>query len=183
MDYRKKIRFVNIHINIRNSHSKRNIFFFQIKTFNFNYVFKENLQTKLLLKDSKIYIVHNFLLKYIKSKIFPFVVHSLDADGNFSRINFSIPQRDSHFNVADLDTVLRWYEAFGKFVDMVKEETVLFKVNQGDILTFSNVRLLHGREAYDDSKTNVRYVVGAYMDWDIIYSKWRVLKNQLANKH
>lgn len=106
----------------------------------------------------------------------------MDADGKCTRINFSIPQRDSHFNV-DVETASRWYEAFGKFVNMVKEETVLFKVNQGDILTFNNVRLLHGREAYDDTDANVRYVVGAYMDWDIIYSKWRVLKNQLATKH
>lgn len=42
------------------------------------------------------------------------------------------------------------------------------------MLTFSNIRLLHGRTAYEDKEGNIRHLVGAYLDWDEIYSRLRV---------
>ncbi|XP_013109874.2 gamma-butyrobetaine dioxygenase [Stomoxys calcitrans] len=101
----------------------------------------------------------------------------LDNDGNYTRINHSIPQRDSHFSVP-LDAVIPWYEAYAKFVRLAREDAHSFKTKPGDVLTFNNIRLLHGRTGYDDTEENVRYIVGAYLDWDIIYSKLRVLKTQ-----
>lgn len=101
----------------------------------------------------------------------------LDMEGKYSRINHSIPQRDSHFST-DIENVIPWYDAYSKFVNMARTEAVEFKTKPGDVLTFNNIRLLHGRTGYDDTEDNIRYVVGAYLDWDIIYSKLRVLKTK-----
>uniref|UniRef100_A0A1A9WCL6 TauD/TfdA-like domain-containing protein n=1 Tax=Glossina brevipalpis TaxID=37001 RepID=A0A1A9WCL6_9MUSC len=99
----------------------------------------------------------------------------LDNEGNYTRINHSIPQRDSHFSVP-IDKVLPWYEAYTKFVRLARNDAITFKTSPGDVLTFNNLRLLHGRTGYDDTDKNVRYIVGGYLDWDIIYSKLRILK-------
>ncbi|XP_030378861.1 gamma-butyrobetaine dioxygenase [Scaptodrosophila lebanonensis] len=102
----------------------------------------------------------------------------LDGDGRYTRINHSVPQRDSHFNVP-LDQVLPWYESYARFVRMARADAHSFKTQPGDVLTFNNIRLLHGRTGYDDTEENSRYIVGAYLDWDIIYSRLRVLKKKL----
>uniref|UniRef100_A0A182XL26 Gamma-butyrobetaine dioxygenase n=1 Tax=Anopheles quadriannulatus TaxID=34691 RepID=A0A182XL26_ANOQN len=96
-------------------------------------------------------------------------------DGRLERINHSVPQRDSHFSVP-LDRVEPWYRAMQRFVTILHREAVSFKTAPGDILTFSNVRMVHGRTGYTDTAGNTRHIVGAYLDWDEIYSRWRVLK-------
>lgn len=113
------------------------------------------------------------------STLFSASFYSLDSDGNYTRINHSIPQRDSHFSVP-LRAVIPWYQAYAKFVRLAHRDAFAFKTKPGDVLTFNNIRLLHGRTGYDDSEQNVRYIVGAYLDWDIIYSKLRVLKSAQA---
>lgn len=102
---------------------------------------------------------------------------SLDREGNLQRINHSVPQRDSFFSI-DADAVDEWYVAMMKFVQLAHEESVAFKTEPGDVLTFSNIRLLHGRTGYVDSGGNTRHLVGAYLDWDEIYSRLRVLASK-----
>lgn len=46
----------------------------------------------------------------------------------------------------------------------------------GSILCFDNSRIIHGRKEYQDTDDNERYIIGSYLDWDEIYSKFRVLK-------
>lgn len=69
-----------------------------------------------------------------------------------------------------------------KFVEILHEESVTFKTKEGDILTFDNLRLVHGRTKYEDNSDNRRHLIGAYLDWDEIYSRLRVLKFNLAEK-
>ncbi|XP_055550549.1 gamma-butyrobetaine dioxygenase-like [Wyeomyia smithii] len=102
----------------------------------------------------------------------------IGRDGNVERINHSIPQRDSFFNVP-LSNVEGWYRALTQFVRLIHREAVRFKTAPGDILAFSNVRMLHGRSGYTDTVANTRHVVGAFLDWDEIYSRWRVLKGMV----
>uniref|UniRef100_A0A1B0CGH6 Putative gamma-butyrobetaine2-oxoglutarate dioxygenase n=1 Tax=Lutzomyia longipalpis TaxID=7200 RepID=A0A1B0CGH6_LUTLO len=102
-------------------------------------------------------------------------VFVVDDKDELIRVNHSTPQRGSHFTVP-LGLVKPWYEAFDVFVKLMKAQAVEFKTQSGDILTFDNVRLVHGRNAYDDTESNVRYIVGAYLDWDLIFSRLRVLK-------
>ena len=105
---------------------------------------------------------------------------SLNRSGELERINHSVPQRDSFLNIP-VENVEIWYRAMKKFVQIIHEEAVIFKTEPGDILTFNNIRLIHGRTGYTDTVDNSRYIVGAYLDWDEIYSRLRVLK-KILNK-
>ncbi|XP_030387176.1 gamma-butyrobetaine dioxygenase [Scaptodrosophila lebanonensis] len=104
-------------------------------------------------------------------------VINLDADGNYARINHSVPQRDSHFSIP-VQRVQPWYEANALFVRLAQEQAVSFKTTPGDVLTFNNLRMVHGRTGYDDTELNVRHIVGGFVDWDIAYSRLRVLQKQ-----
>ncbi|KAL7737426.1 hypothetical protein ACLKA6_013027 [Drosophila palustris] len=106
-------------------------------------------------------------------------VINLDANGQYRRINHSIPQRDSHFSVPP-HQVRPWYEAMALFVRLANEQACTFKTSPGDVLTFDNLRMVHGRTGYDDTDHNVRHIVGAFVDWDIAYSRWRVLRRSLG---
>ncbi|KFB45216.1 AGAP012477-PA-like protein [Anopheles sinensis] len=106
----------------------------------------------------------------------------IGRDGRLERINHSVPQRDSHFSVP-LERVERWYRAMQRFVAILHREAVKFRTSPGDILTFSNVRMVHGRTGYTDTSGNTRHIVGAYLDWDEIYSRLRVLKAAEKKKH
>ncbi|XP_068141212.1 gamma-butyrobetaine dioxygenase [Drosophila tropicalis] len=99
----------------------------------------------------------------------------LDVDNHITRINQNTTKRDSRFSVP-LDQVQKWYEAYDKFLELASAEAVEFKTEAGDVFVFNNLRMLHGRTAYEDSTENKRHLVGAYVDWDIIYSKLRTLK-------
>lgn len=103
-----------------------------------------------------------------------------DRFGEIERINFSQPQRDSHFNVP-LDKVKPWYEAMDKFTKAIlsSDYCVTYKMKEGEILTFDNIRLVHGRKKYEDSGNSIRHVIGGYLDWDEIWSRIRVLKKGL----
>ncbi|KAH8339585.1 hypothetical protein KR074_012282 [Drosophila pseudoananassae] len=99
----------------------------------------------------------------------------LDVDGQFARINQNTTKRDSRFTVP-LDRAMAWYAAYNKFLSLAQSEAVEFKTQAGDVFVFNNLRMLHGRTAYEDAPGNKRHLVGAYVDWDIIYSRLRTLK-------
>ncbi|XP_011203214.2 gamma-butyrobetaine dioxygenase [Bactrocera dorsalis] len=103
----------------------------------------------------------------------------LDVDGRYHRINENSTKRDSHFTVP-LKQVAPWYEAYDKFVELAYAEAVDFKTAPGDVFVFNNLRMLHGRTAYEDSPANKRHLIGAYVDWDIIYSKIRIIRSKNA---
>ncbi|KAI8120382.1 hypothetical protein FF38_00992 [Lucilia cuprina] len=105
-------------------------------------------------------------------------VINLDTDGRYHRINHNTTKRDSHFTVP-LEVVDLWYEAYDKFLQIAYASTVELKTNPGEVFVFNNRRILHGRTAYSDSAENKRHLIGAYVDWDIIYSKMRILKANL----
>lgn len=98
----------------------------------------------------------------------------MDHDGKIKRITNSIPQRDSYFTIS-AEQVEEWYEALFKFIQLSQEEAASFKTKPGDILAFSNLRVLHGRTGYVDQNGNIRNLVGAFIDWDEVYSRLRTL--------
>ncbi|XP_026283001.1 gamma-butyrobetaine dioxygenase [Frankliniella occidentalis] len=100
--------------------------------------------------------------------------------GEIERINFSQPQRDSHFNIP-VEDVKPWYQAMDKFIKAVysNDFCVTYKMKEGEVLTFDNIRLLHGRRKYEDTGNVVRHVIGGYLDWDEIWSRIRVLKKEI----
>ncbi|KAK6624568.1 hypothetical protein RUM44_011427 [Polyplax serrata] len=96
--------------------------------------------------------------------------------GNIDKINWSQPQRNSVFNVTP-DCAINWYEAASEFSRLIHDNSnaVIIKNTKGTILTFDNRRILHGRTDY----TGKRFLCGAYIDWDEIYSRIRVLRQDL----
>ena len=49
------------------------------------------------------------------------------------------------------------------------------KMVPGDMITFNNSRVLHGRSAFKITESSNRFLWGYYLDWDSIYSRMRVL--------
>ena len=49
------------------------------------------------------------------------------------------------------------------------------KMVPGDMITFNNSRVLHGRSAFAVTGQGSRFLIGIYMDWDMMYSRMRVL--------
>lgn len=60
------------------------------------------------------------------------VFYRNNSDGEFLRVNYSQPQRDSHFSVP-LNEVIPWYEAYAAFTEAIydPENTVYFKLKEG----------------------------------------------------
>ncbi|RZF40321.1 hypothetical protein LSTR_LSTR006930 [Laodelphax striatellus] len=98
-----------------------------------------------------------------------------NEDGIIERINFSQPQRDSHLNIP-LEKVQCWYNALRMFSQKLysPEYCVEYMLEPGQILTFDNLRLVHGRMHYEGG----RLIEGAYLDWDHIYSRLRILQSK-----
>ena len=71
------------------------------------------------------------------------------------------------------------YKAYYALVNILYEDGVMikYKMEPGDILCFNNVRVLHGRTAFD-TRTTSRWLQGAYTDWDEVYSTYRVTKSR-----
>lgn len=49
----------------------------------------------------------------------------------------------------------------------------------GDLVTFDNSRLLHGRKSYVSSPDRVRHLEGVYLDWDEVMSRLRILRKSV----
>ncbi|XP_038220862.1 gamma-butyrobetaine dioxygenase-like [Zerene cesonia] len=111
-------------------------------------------------------------------KLYRSPVICLDSNKEVTRINCSIPQRGNHFPGL-LNVVVPWYKAHKLFFDLNQEFAAKFKTKEGDILVFDNIRLLHGRNKYEDKPNNTRKLIGGYVDWDEIYSRLRCLKVKL----
>lgn len=52
----------------------------------------------------------------------------------------------------------------------------------GQMITFDNLRVLHGRTAFGEHIKGERHVQGAYLDWDEARSRIRVLKAAMLNE-
>ncbi|KAK7791562.1 hypothetical protein R5R35_011063 [Gryllus longicercus] len=104
-----------------------------------------------------------------------------DKLGQFARVNYNQWQRDSHFNVP-LEDVISWYKANAIFTKALYDQKnmVQLKTRPGEIVTFDNIRLVHGRSGYSDSANNERYIIGSYLDWDIVHSRIRILKKEIT---
>ncbi|KAB1272172.1 Gamma-butyrobetaine dioxygenase [Camelus dromedarius] len=107
----------------------------------------------------------------------------LDDKGQVVRINFNNATRDTIFDVP-IEKVQPFYAALKEFVDLMncKEFKLTFKMNPGDVITFDNWRLLHGRRSYEAGTEISRHLEGAYADWDVVMSRLRILKERVQKR-
>ncbi|KAK2504914.1 hypothetical protein MC885_004407 [Smutsia gigantea] len=108
----------------------------------------------------------------------------LDDKGQVVRINFNNATRDTIFDVP-VERVQPFYAALKEFVDLMncKESKFTFKMDPGDVITFDNWRLLHGRRSYEAGTEISRHLEGAYADWDVVMSRLRILRQSVQNKN
>ena len=69
------------------------------------------------------------------------------------------------------------YEALRLFGELAHSNEFMYKtrLKPGEMIAFSNRRILHGRSEIVSSKNSSRWLQGAYVDLDEVYSKQRCL--------
>uniref|UniRef100_A0A8C6Z9T4 Gamma-butyrobetaine hydroxylase 1 n=1 Tax=Nothoprocta perdicaria TaxID=30464 RepID=A0A8C6Z9T4_NOTPE len=104
----------------------------------------------------------------------------VDARGEPVRINYNNATRASVLDVAP-EHVRPFYAALRAFDELLRhpEHVVTFKLEPGDVLTFDNWRLLHGRRGYEPGRAGGRCLEGAYADWDVVLSRLRLLRDEV----
>jgi gamma-butyrobetaine dioxygenase len=70
-----------------------------------------------------------------------------------------------------------FYRAYRRFWELLREPryTLRFKLRPGEMLAFDNLRVLHGRTAFDPN-SGPRHLQGTYLDRDLVRSRQRVLE-------
>ena len=100
---------------------------------------------------------------------------SLTKDQDFHDIRFSVATMyalDCHPDV--MDKVYKAHHRFGNLLHDDKFQ-INFRLEPGDIFSFNNRRVLHGRTAFDPSSGH-RHLQGYYMDRDEIIGRLKFLK-------
>ena len=100
---------------------------------------------------------------------------SLTKDGDFHDIRFSVATMD----VLDChpDLMEKVYKAHHRFGNLLHDDKfqIKFRLGPGDIYSFNNRRVLHGRTAFDPNSGH-RHLQGYYMDRDEIIGRLNYLK-------
>ena len=106
---------------------------------------------------------------------------SLDHTGRITRFSYSDYVRDSIFNVTP-DVAKELYKGFITIGRMLRDPAyqIDHKMCPGDIIVFNNIRVLHGRTGYKITAEGNRYIEGNYIDWDMVYSRLRVLTEKYS---
>jgi len=102
-------------------------------------------------------------------------VIGLDADGHVSEIRFNNWIRDTLDLSAERATA--FYRAYRRFWQLLRDPRYMIRLSlaAGEMLAFDNLRVLHGREAFDPN-TGYRRLQGTYLDRDPLRSRLRVLE-------
>ena len=99
---------------------------------------------------------------------------TLDRDGDVRAIRFNNWLR----NTLDVppDVVAPLYRALGSFWKRLRDPRyhLTIRLKAGEMLTYSNHRVLHGRESFDPS-TGGRHLQGCYITHDDVMSRLRLL--------
>ena len=100
---------------------------------------------------------------------------TLTKDGDYNDIRFSVATMDALDCHPDImDKVYKAHHRFGNLLHDDKFQ-IKFKLEKGDIFSFNNRRLLHGRTAYNPNSGH-RHLQGYYMDRDEIIGRLSFLK-------
>ena len=100
---------------------------------------------------------------------------SLTKDGDYNDIRFSVATMDAldcHPDIMD-----KVYKAHHRFGNLLHDDQfqIKFRLQPGDIFSFNNRRVLHGRTAFDPNSGH-RHLQGYYMDRDEIIGRLNYLK-------
>jgi len=103
---------------------------------------------------------------------------SLTKDGDYNDIRFSVATMDTLDCRPDImDKVYKAHHRFGNLLHDDKFQ-IKFRLKAGDIFSFNNRRLLHGRTSYNPN-SGERHLQGYYMDRDEIIGRLNFLKKNV----
>jgi len=100
---------------------------------------------------------------------------SLTKDGDYNDIRFSVATMDALDCHPDI--MEKVYKAHHRFGNLLHDDKfqIKFRLEPGDIFSFNNRRLLHGRTAFNPNSGH-RHLQGYYMDRDEIIGRLDFLK-------
>jgi len=100
---------------------------------------------------------------------------SLTKDGDYNDIRFSVATMDALD--CHPDEMEKVYKAHHRFGNLLHDDkfVIKFRLEAGDIFSFNNRRLLHGRTEFDPNSGH-RHLQGYYMDRDEIIGRLNYLK-------
>ncbi len=103
---------------------------------------------------------------------------TLTKDGDYNDIRFSVATMDALDCHPNIMTDI--YKAHHKFGNLLHDDKfqIKFRLEPGDIFSFNNRRLLHGRTAFNPNSGN-RHLQGYYMDRDEIIGRLNYLKKKI----
>ncbi len=100
---------------------------------------------------------------------------SLTKDGDYNDVRFSTATMDAlDCHPDQMDKVYKSHHKFGKLLHDDNFQ-IKFRLRPGDIYTFNNRRVLHGRTEFDPNSGH-RHLQGYYMDRDEIVGRLNYLK-------
>ena len=110
-------------------------------------------------------------------RIFHSTAITLTKDKDYNDIRFSVATMDALDCHPDL--MEQVYKVHHKFGTLLHDDkfVIKFRLEPGDIFSFNNRRVLHGRTAFD-AKSGDRHLQGYYMDRDEIIGRLNFLKNK-----
>lgn len=104
----------------------------------------------------------------------------LDSQGKVKQVAFNNQVRSSQPS-GDANLTLALYRALKIFNNLCYSEEFLvkYKLKEGDIAVFDNMRVMHGREGFTvrEGEDGSRHLYGCYIDWDEINDRRNVLNN------
>jgi gamma-butyrobetaine dioxygenase len=100
---------------------------------------------------------------------------SLTKDSDYNDIRFSVATMDALDCHPDM--MEKVYKAHHRFGNLLHDDKfqIKFRLNPGDIFSFNNRRVLHGRTAFDPNSGH-RHLQGYYIDRDEILGRLNYLK-------
>ena len=100
---------------------------------------------------------------------------TLTKDNDFNIIRFSV----AYMSIMDCtpDKMDLFYKAYRKFAELLHDKrfTINFRLKAGDIFSFNNLRVLHGRTEFDPN-SGESHLQGYYIDRDEIIGRLNFLK-------
>lgn len=93
------------------------------------------------------------------------------------RFAFNNHVRDSIMLNASPEETVQLYEGNLTLDKMLRDQAnqIKHKLVPGDVISFNNSRVLHGRSAFTETWQGSRFLSAIYLDWDMMYSRMRVL--------
>ena len=111
-----------------------------------------------------------------EDSFFPYFSNRLDANEQVIRFAYNNPVRDS-IMLASPEKTIQLYAGYLTVGKIMRDPAnqIEYKMVPGDVITYNNSRVLHGRSAFKITESSNRFLQGYYLDWDCTYSRMRVL--------